>query len=270
MKARRGVYIAFFLVAALGASALVYFAQPRNGIVRATVDIAVLTPITADMLEIVSVSPADAPPNTARTLDAVVGRYASVPILAGQDVDRPGARDESRPIGLRLRRATRGRPGRLRDPGRAGAGGWRRARARRPRRRRRRPERAQDSGLGRRLAVGRRPRPGARRPGAPDARGAPLTDDAGRPAAARVVIPPKLGSVVVAIPAARLASSPRLPLARRSTSPSARWPRHEIGVARRAATGRRSLQRGPGPPLRSTMRRFRVEGGSAAGSSSLP
>ena len=46
MRARRGVYAAIFLVAALGASALVYFAQPRNGIVRAKVDIAVLTPIT--------------------------------------------------------------------------------------------------------------------------------------------------------------------------------------------------------------------------------
>ena len=87
MKARRGVYLAFFLIAALGASALVYFAQPRNGIVRATTDIAVLTPITADMLQFASVSPADAPPNAARSLDAVVGRYASVPILAGQDVD---------------------------------------------------------------------------------------------------------------------------------------------------------------------------------------
>ena len=87
MRARRGVYIAFFLVAALGASALVYFAQPRNGIVRAKVDIAVLTPITAEMVELISVSPADAPANAARTLDAVVGRYASVAILAGQDVD---------------------------------------------------------------------------------------------------------------------------------------------------------------------------------------
>jgi pilus assembly protein CpaB len=87
MKARRGVYLAFFLVAALGASALVYFAQPRNGIVRAKTDIAVLTPITADMVQIVSVSPADAPANAARSLEAVVGRYTSVPILAGQDVD---------------------------------------------------------------------------------------------------------------------------------------------------------------------------------------
>jgi Flp pilus assembly protein CpaB len=87
MRARRGVYLAFFLVAALGASALVYFAQPRNGIVRAKTDIAVLTPITADMVQIVSVSPADAPANAARSLDAVVGRYTSVPILAGQDVD---------------------------------------------------------------------------------------------------------------------------------------------------------------------------------------
>ena len=87
MRARRGVYLAFFLVAAMGASALVYFAQPRNGIVRAKTDIAVLTPITADMVQVVSVSPADAPANAARSLDAVVGRYTSVPILAGQDVD---------------------------------------------------------------------------------------------------------------------------------------------------------------------------------------
>jgi pilus assembly protein CpaB len=87
MRARRGVYLAFFLVAALSASALVYFAQPRNDIVRAKVDIAVLTPITAEMVEVVSVSPADAPANAARSLGAVVGRYTSVPILAGQDVD---------------------------------------------------------------------------------------------------------------------------------------------------------------------------------------
>ena len=87
MRARRGVYTAIFLAAALGAMALVYVAQPRNGIVRAKVDIAVLTPITAEMVELVSVSPADAPANAARSLDAVVGRYASVAILAGQDVD---------------------------------------------------------------------------------------------------------------------------------------------------------------------------------------
>lgn len=87
MRARRGAYLAFFVVAALGASAMVYFAQPRNGIVRATVEIPVLTPITADMVQVVSVSPADAPTNAARSLDAVVGRYTSVPILAGQEVD---------------------------------------------------------------------------------------------------------------------------------------------------------------------------------------
>jgi len=87
MRARRGVYLAFFLVAALSASALVFFAQPRNGIVRAKVDIAVLTPITGEMVEVVTVSPADAPANAARSLDDVVGRYASVAILAGQDVD---------------------------------------------------------------------------------------------------------------------------------------------------------------------------------------
>lgn len=87
MRARRGVYLAFFLVAAIGASALVYVAQPRHGIVRATTDIRVLTAITADMVQIVSVSPPDAPPSAARRLDDVVGKYASVAVLAGQDVD---------------------------------------------------------------------------------------------------------------------------------------------------------------------------------------
>lgn len=87
MRARRGVYLAFFLVAALGASALVFVAQPRNGVVRAITDIPVLTPITADMVQVVSVSPADAPANAARRVDDVVGKYASAPILAGQDVD---------------------------------------------------------------------------------------------------------------------------------------------------------------------------------------
>ena len=87
MRARRGVYTAIFLAAAVAAMALVYIGQPRNGIVRAKADIAVLTPITIDMIEIVSVSPADAPANAARRVDDVVGKYASVPILAGQDVD---------------------------------------------------------------------------------------------------------------------------------------------------------------------------------------
>jgi len=87
MRARRGAYLAFFVVAAIAASALVYLSQPRNGVVRAKVDIPVLSPITADMIQVVSVSPADAPPNAARSVEAVVGRYASVPILAGQDVD---------------------------------------------------------------------------------------------------------------------------------------------------------------------------------------
>jgi Flp pilus assembly protein CpaB len=40
------------------------------------------------MVQIVSVSPADAHANAARSADDVVGKYASVPILAGQDVDR--------------------------------------------------------------------------------------------------------------------------------------------------------------------------------------
>ena len=87
MRGRRSAYIVVFLVAALGAGVLAYLAQPRTEIVRARSDIAVLTPITADMLEVVRVSPGDAATQTARSLDAVVGRYAATPVLAGQDVD---------------------------------------------------------------------------------------------------------------------------------------------------------------------------------------
>jgi len=87
MRARRGLYAVIFLIAALGAAALVYLAQPRTDVVRARADIAVLTPVSPEMVELVRVSPADAPANAARSLDAVIGRYASVPILAGQDVD---------------------------------------------------------------------------------------------------------------------------------------------------------------------------------------
>ena len=204
MRARRGVYIAFFLVAALGASALVYFAQPRNGIVRAKVDIAVLTRITAEMVELISVSPADAPANAARTLDAVVGRYASVAILAGQDVDlriletNPGQLAFGFGAPLEVGQVAFALPV---EPAQAVGGAL---------------------APGARVDVVAVPNAlksqlsGADSPSAvilgqglvvltirtPE--GEPLTDapDAGR---GTVVIPPKLGSVVVAIPEARLA-----------------------------------------------------------------
>ena len=204
MRARRGVYIAFFLIAALGASALVYFAQPRNGIVRAKVDIAVLTPITAEMVELISVSPADAPANAARSLDAVVGRYASVPILAGQDVDvriletNPGQLAFGFGAPLEVGQVAFALPV---EPAQAVGGAL---------------------APGARVDVVAVPNAlktqlsGADSPSAvilgqglvvltirtPE--GEPLTDapDAGR---GTVVIPPKLGSVVVAIPEARLA-----------------------------------------------------------------
>ncbi len=87
MRARRTVYIVIFVAASLIAAGAYYLAQPRVDIVRARVDIAVLTPITADMVELVRVSPLGAPSSSARSLDAVVGWYAALPILAGQDVD---------------------------------------------------------------------------------------------------------------------------------------------------------------------------------------
>jgi Flp pilus assembly protein CpaB len=88
MRIRRTPYIVVFLLAGVVAAAVFVFAQSRTEIVRAKVDVPVLTQITADMVETVRVSPADAPANAARSLDEVVGQYAALPILAGQDVDR--------------------------------------------------------------------------------------------------------------------------------------------------------------------------------------
>lgn len=98
MRIRRTTYIVVFLLAGVVAGGVFVFAQPRAEIVRATVDVPVLTQITPDMVETIRVSPADAPANAARSLDEVAGQYAALPILAGQDVDRralertPGAR----------------------------------------------------------------------------------------------------------------------------------------------------------------------------------
>lgn len=87
MRTRRTVYLTIFVVASLVAAGAYWLAQPRTEVVRATVGIPVLTQVTADMVELVRVSPLGVPPNAARSLDAVVGQYASLPILAGQDVD---------------------------------------------------------------------------------------------------------------------------------------------------------------------------------------
>jgi SAF domain-containing protein len=85
---RRTPYIVTFVIAGLVAAGVFVFAQPRTEIVRAKVDVPVLTQITADMVESIRVSPADAPANAANSLDEVVGQYAALPILAGQTVDR--------------------------------------------------------------------------------------------------------------------------------------------------------------------------------------
>jgi len=203
MRARRGVYAAIFLVAALGAATLVYVAQPQNGVVRAKVDIEVLAPITTDMVEIVQVSPASVPANAARHLDDVVGRYASVPILAGQDVDlrtleaNPGQRTFGFGAPLEAGQVAFALPV---EPGQAVGGalvpGARVDIVAVPN-----ALKTQVSGtdapsalvLGQGLVVLTIRTP----------EGSTLGDE---PASdtARVVIPPKLGSVVVAIPAARL------------------------------------------------------------------
>jgi len=203
MRARRGVYAAIFLVAALGAATLVYVAQPQNGVVRAKVDIEVLAPITTDMVEIVQVSPASVPANAARHLDDVVGRYASVPILAGQDVDlrtleaNPGQRTFGFGAPLEAGQVAFALPV---EPGQAVGGalvpGARVDIVAVPN-----ALKTQVSGtdapsalvLGQGLVVLT-----IRTPEGSTQGDEPASDTA------RVVIPPKLGSVVVAIPAARL------------------------------------------------------------------
>lgn len=204
MRARRGVYAAIFLIAALASAALVYAAQPQNGIVRAKSDIAVLMPITAEMVEIVNVSLADAPANAARSLDDVVGRYASVAILAGQDVDlrilevTPGQRTFGFGAPVEAGQVAFALPV---EPGQAVGGalvpGARVDVVAVPNALKTQLSSGTDSpsavvlGQGLVVLTVRTPE------------GEPLTDESGAERGS-MVIPPKLGSVVVAIPAARL------------------------------------------------------------------
>ncbi len=205
MRARRTVYIVIFLVSSIVAAGVYYLAQPRLELVRARSDIPVLTQITADMVELVRVSPLDAPANTARSLDGVVGRYAALPILAGQDVDAraiettPGSRAFGFGAPLAAGQVAFALPV------------------------------AADQAVGGALSPGARVDvvavPNALKtigvsnsPGPPSVTmglgltilalrttdGHPLGDDTSASSSTRVV-PPKLGSVVVAIPAARVA-----------------------------------------------------------------
>jgi Flp pilus assembly protein CpaB len=88
MRTNRGAYVAIFVVASLVAAGVYYLAQPRAEVVRARADIAVLTPVTADLVEVVRVSPGDRSADAATSIEEVVGQYAAMPILAGQFVDR--------------------------------------------------------------------------------------------------------------------------------------------------------------------------------------
>jgi Flp pilus assembly protein CpaB len=87
MRTNRGAYVAIFVAASLVAAGVYYLTQPRAEAVRARADIAVLSAITADMVEIVRVSPGDRPADAATSLEDVIGQYAAMPILAGQFVD---------------------------------------------------------------------------------------------------------------------------------------------------------------------------------------
>ena len=156
------------------------------------------------MVELVRVSPLGAPPNAARSLDAVVGQYASLPILAGQDVDTraleaiPGSQafgfgaplapgEVAFALPVTAEQAVGGAltPGAHVDVIAV-------------------PNDAKQAGVAR-AARHRRPSPSARasrswRCGPTTAGSSPSTT----PADSTSAIPPKLASVVVAIPAARL------------------------------------------------------------------
>ncbi|MGH2380126.1 MAG: RcpC/CpaB family pilus assembly protein [Candidatus Limnocylindria bacterium] len=88
MRTNRGAYVAIFVVASLVAAGGYYLAQPRADAIRARADIAVLTPVTADMVEVVRVRAGDRPTNAATSIDEVIGQYTAMPILAGHLVDR--------------------------------------------------------------------------------------------------------------------------------------------------------------------------------------
>jgi Flp pilus assembly protein CpaB len=206
MRARRTVYIVIFLVASIVAAGVYYLAQPRLELVRAKVDIPVLTQITPDMVELVRVSPLDAPQGTARSVDAVVGRYAALPILAGQDVDTRAieATPGSRAFGFGAPLA----PGQvafaLPVAAEQAVGGALSAGAR--------VDIIAVPNSLKTVGVSSNPGPPAVMMGQGltilalrTTDGHPLGDDTSSSSSTRVVVPPKLGSVVVAIPAARLA-----------------------------------------------------------------
>lgn len=88
MRTNRAAYVAIFAVASLVAAVVYYVAQPRAEAVRARTDITALTSVTDDMVEIVRVSPGDRSANAATSIDDVIGQYAAMPILAGQLIDR--------------------------------------------------------------------------------------------------------------------------------------------------------------------------------------
>jgi len=207
MRGRRSVYVVIFLIAAIGAATLVYLNQPRAEIVRARDDIPILTPISADQLELVRVSPADAAPNVARSIDAVVGRYAAIPILAGQDVDLRALEDNpgqqafgfGAPIGpgqvafalpVDPAAAIGGAiaPGARVDivavPKRLGTGSF--------------------SGSGAETESGTLIGQGLLVLAVRTTDGQPLVQADAAAGSGRVVVPPKIGAVVVAIPAARV------------------------------------------------------------------
>ena len=88
MRARRTAYIVIFVVACLVAGLLYYLQVPRASVVRATADIPAMTQITADMVELVKVAPVDVSTDAAQSTNQVVGQYAAMPILAGQEIDK--------------------------------------------------------------------------------------------------------------------------------------------------------------------------------------
>lgn len=84
---RRSIYFGIFVIAALLAGGAYLYAQPRVDVITASTDIAPNVKITDGMVTTRKVAPGDVPASAARTASDVVGKYSSVTIRSGADID---------------------------------------------------------------------------------------------------------------------------------------------------------------------------------------
>ena len=84
---RRSIYFGIFIIAALLAGGAYLYAQPRVDVVTASANIGPNVKITDSMVTTRKVAPGDVPASAARSTGDVVGKYSSVTIRSGADID---------------------------------------------------------------------------------------------------------------------------------------------------------------------------------------